>query len=390
MHQIVIDAETESVESIDLGAYSYCAHPSTDTLCFSWRDLHAPAGSEQIWYRNKRHTLAFLLWKLCGSSGPRPQIFEPYRSEIPPDLARAIRDGAHFYAHNAHFEQCWWKLIMVKKYGWPEIPADRWHCSAAQSAYHGFSHSLERACLGVGTKIAKDTVGGDLMKKMSPVAKRTKKIIADWDSNLYRLGEYCKIDVAAEADLILSLPPLPDTEQEIWLLDQEINFRGLPLDRELCEAGAESAKLLEWDAKARLPKLTGGAVRTPGQVKEIQKWVSAVTGKRLPNLQAPTVAQILQRADVPVNVKEVLQIRQDAGTAAIKKFVKEAAASRHVPDGRFRGGFRYYGAHTGRWSGQIVQPSNMPRMHFATDEDTERAIDAIKSRNLAAMEAADG
>jgi hypothetical protein len=28
-------------------------------------------------------------------------------------------------------------------------------------------------------------------------------------------------------------------------------------------------------------------------------------------------------------------------------------------------------------------------MHFATDEDTERAIDAIKSRSLAAMEAAD-
>jgi DNA polymerase len=387
---IVIDAETESEEDlINVGAYSYCAHPSTDVLCASWRPLRAPAGTERLWYPGMKLSRGFLLWRLLGENGPRPSIFEKGDQSIPNDLYRAVKDGAHFHAHNAFFEQSWWALVMVEKYDWPEIPTDRWHCSAAQAAYYGYSQSLERACQGVGTEIAKDTVGSALMKKMAPILKRTKKTIADWESNLYRLGEYCKIDVASEADLILSLPPLPEAEQRIWLLDQKINFRGLPIDRELVEAGAASSRLLQQDAKRRLPALTGGAVTKPGEVARIKKWVAETTGQKLPNLQATTVAQILQKKDTPDGVREVLQIRQDAGTSAIKKFAKEAAAIRHIPDSRFRGGFRHYGAHTGRPTGQIIQPSNMPRAHFKTDEHVEAAVSAIKSGSLEAMASAD-
>src|SRR5204863_1941450 len=45
------------------------------------------------------------------------------------------------------------------------------------------------------------------------------------------------------------------------------------------------------------------------------------------------------------------------------------------PDDRIRGGFRFFGAHTGRWAGQRVQPQNLPR---ATVDNPEAAILDLK------------
>lgn len=389
---IILDFETESEEDISLGAYAYAIHPTTDVLCLSWRPLKSPQGTERIWFPGKSLNPVFLLRKILGCEGNNPNVFSPSGSKIPAELERAIDDGAEFHAHNAFFEQCIWNLVMVKKYGWPQVPTDRWHCSAAQSSYHGFSRSLDRSCLGTGTKVAKDVEGSSLMRKMSPIGKRTKKVIDKWDLNLYRLGQYCKADVAAESELIKSIPALPELEQEIWLCDQDINLRGIPLDKELVKAGSASSDLLQKDAKKRLPELTGGKVRKPGEIAKIQKWVDEERVSfypPIPNLQAATVSQLLKDEAIPEKVKEVLQIRQDAGTAAIKKYKKEFAAVKNDLTSRFRGGFVYYGAHTGRWTGQIVQPSNMPRAHFPTDEDTEKAISAIKSNSLENMTSAD-
>lgn len=387
--EFVIDAETESLEDIGLGAYSYCIHPSTDVLCFSWRLLRGKPGTERVWFPGKRINPAYLLHKMFRFKSAGPRVFVPGSFEVPPELKKAIEEDAIFYAHNAFFEQCWWKLVMSKKYGWPEIRPEQWRCSAAQSAYHGFSQSLERACLGVGTEIAKDLEGSALMKKMSPIGKRTKKILDNWDENLFRLGQYCKTDVASEADLIMSLPPLPENEQKIWLLDQKINFTGIPIDRELVEAGARSSDLLDIEARKKLPVLTDGKVIKPGEIARIQKWVEDRTGRKLPNLQAPTVEQLIKNPLTPANVAEVLKIRQDSGSAAIKKYTKAAETIRHDPTSRFRGGNTYYGTHTGRWAGRVVQPANMPRAHFKTDEQTENAIKAIKSGSLEEMEKAD-
>lgn len=386
---LVIDAETESNEDIRLGAYAYNNHPSTRTLCFSWRFLDEPPGTERIWYPGKVVNPTYQIWKLCGEHGAPPPVFmRVNNAEMPAELAESIARGDRWHAHNAFFERCWWDLVMVRHYGWPEIPFDTWHCSAALSAYHGYSQSLERAGLGLGVDVIKDTDGGRLMKAMTAIGKRKKKTIINWAENLYILGEYCKTDVGAEADIIQALPPLPEYERKLWLLDQQINWHGLPLDRELAEAGAASSDLIQADAAERLPELTGGLVTKPGQVARIKKFVEESTGRSIPNLQAGTVYQLL-KSDIDENVKEVLRIRQDAGTAAIKKFVKELSAIKYDRASRFHGGFVYYGAHTGRWTGKIVQPTNMPRAHFNSDSETEKGILAIKSGSLRNMEECD-
>ena len=391
---MVIDVETESLEDIRLGAYSYCIHPSTDVLCVSWRPLDDPPGTERVWFPGLRLNPSFLLWKFVNEvlgreSGPNPPVFLPGDTSMPVELRESLARGDRWWAHNAFFERCWYDQVMIPRYGWHRVPDDTWWCSAALAAYYGYSQNLERAGIGVGTRMTKDTIGRSLMMRMSPINKRTRAVLAEWPQNLYRLGEYCKTDVSSEAELIRSLPPMPAAERATWLLDQRLNLRGLPLDRELVVAGAASSALIQRDARRRLPALTGGAVTTPGQVGRIREYVEQRTGRRLPDLQAVTVAQLLLDDEIPNDVREVLRIRQDAGTAAIKKFAKESAAISHDPSARFRGGFVYYGAHTGRWTGRVVQPTNMPRAHFSGEDETEAGITAIKSGDLDQMIDAD-
>ena len=55
------------------------------------------------------------------------------------------------------------------------------------------------------------------------------------------------------------------------------------------------------------------------------------------------------------------------------------------PDGRLRGLFSYYGAHTGRWTSTGVQLQNLPRGGMSAD-DVERVIDEIKCDNWSSVE----
>src|SRR6266704_204642 len=62
--------------------------------------------------------------------------------------------------------------------------------------------------------------------------------------------------------------------------------------------------------------------------------------------------------------RQVLALLLDAAKSSVKKFA--AIVEGTSPDGRLRGQFKYYGAHTGRWSGRGAQPQNLP--HVPTDE----------------------
>jgi DNA polymerase len=69
--------------------------------------------------------------------------------------------------------------------------------------------------------------------------------------------------------------------------------------------------------------------------------------------------------------REVLAIRLDAAKSSVKKFA--AIVEGTSPDGRLRNQFKYYGAHTGRWSGRGAQPQNLPRVP-TDDKELENLI----------------
>jgi DNA polymerase len=159
-------------------------------------------------------------------------------------------------------------------------------------------------------------------------------------------------------------------ERRVWVADQRINDRGMRIDLELCRLAAWAVAENKDAGKEEFRELTG--VDNPGSVQQVMAWCDEA-GLDLPNLRAETVQAAIDDPDTdPAHVR-LLELRQDLALAAGGKFT--AALDVVSPDDRIRGGFRFFGAHTGRWTGQRVQPQNLPR---ATVDDPEAAILDLK------------
>jgi DNA polymerase len=71
--------------------------------------------------------------------------------------------------------------------------------------------------------------------------------------------------------------------------------------------------------------------------------------------------------------RKALELRGQLSKSSVSKLA--AIVARTAQDGRLRNSYKYYGAHTGRWSGEGVQLQNLPR---GTVKNVENATDAIR------------
>src|SRR5690606_32331347 len=156
----------------------------------------------------------------------------------------------------------------------------------------------------------------------------------------------------------------------VWCADQRINDRGMRIDLELCRLAAWAVAENKDSDKEEFTRLTG--VDNPASVPQVMAWAEE-QGLGLKNLRAETIQAAIDDPETEPEHVRVLELRQDLALSAGGKFT--AALEVVSPDDRIRGGFRFFGAHTGRWSGQRVQPQNLPR---ATVEDPEAAILDLK------------
>ena len=136
-----------------------------------------------------------------------------------------------FVAHSAGFEKDIWREIMVRDYGFPDIPNERWHDTQAVAALKSVPLSLEKALpvLGLGEK---DKVGSKLTIGLSKFSRVTKKnpvsaLPERTPAVMQRVYDYCAKDVDDEVALHNRLGRLPADERRVWLLDQRINERGV-------------------------------------------------------------------------------------------------------------------------------------------------------------------
>jgi DNA polymerase len=329
--------------------WRYWADPSTDVICIAWCDGNGPV-----------HT-----WRKG----------EP----LPPALGAAITSRAPLAAHNAQFERLAFKWL-ARRYGWPKVRDDQWHCTAAQAAALALPRALERACAAVGAEQQKDPAGKALIKRLClPQRDGTRIMPADDPEAFDTLVRYCQQDVNAERVLHGMLPKLPADEQKVWLLDTLINDRGMPLDRDLIYAMAEMSEVLTGDLHTRAKALTGGLA--PTQRDRLLAWVED-EGSDITSLKRAEVERALANPRTPPNVRELLQIRLEAARVSVKKL--QAALACANADGRVRGMLLYHGATTGRWAGRLLQPHNFPRgvlSHRAYDD----AIDIVLNRDVDAL-----
>jgi len=286
----------------------------------------------------------------------------------PAALFDHLARGGLLEAHNLMFEVMVWRNICEAKYGWPPL-APHFHqlrCSAAKARVASLPGALEPLSTVLGTP-GKDPDGKRLMKKFSMPRDPTKKdprrriLPTDEPEEFERYCSYCDDDVIAEQAASGATPPMTDDELHFWQIDQEINRRGVAIDRPAlrdCMAVLEQA-IAQYGEEFRA--LTGGL--DPTQLQATRGWLAA-KGVRMDSMDEAAIDEALDRLpphppDVVWAPRRVLEIRQRIGSASVKKlYAMEHQANRND---RLQNLIVHHGARTGRPTGGGPQPLNLPR-----------------------------
>jgi DNA polymerase bacteriophage-type len=346
---LVLGTDFESYSEANLktvGVYRYCRHPSTEILCCSFGFTE-----DTVW-----------VW--------RPG--EP----LPWQLIEYVRNGGILGAHNAAFERQMWNVQLVK-YGAPPTPVNQWVCTAAQVAALAAPRRLDHAGEFFNLSQVKDTETGKILHKVcKPDRKGNKPILSveDWDE----LTKYNKQDVVSELAIKNNLRPLQRSERLVWLMNEVINDRGIYVDIEFAKQARKLWETHSAQLNAKCQKLTG---LNASQAEAIKDWI-AKRGDPLNTLRKQAVADYLEDPTVDPDIREVLELRLEAGSAAVKKFA--AFINCVDSDNRVRGTQRYHAASTGRNGGMLIQPQNMKRPSLKVNQ-YEHAMELVRKQDLMAI-----
>ena len=347
-HVLHRDYETRSRADLKkAGADKYAADKSTEVLCVAYAVDHGPVH----------------LWR---PGDPLPAEF----------LKAAADPNWTVCAHNDAFESAIEKHVLCPL-GWPAVPLERHVCTQAMCLAVGLPPKLGVVADALELENRKDAAGERLMHQMAkPRRARQGEDPAgtywfDDADRLQRLYKYCQQDVEVERELHDRLPPLSVAEQALWVVSGQINERGFHVDRQFAEAARRIAKTAAPEIDAELAELTAGAVTRINQVTRLLQWLRD-QGCTVQTLGRKTVEKMLEQAELPSTVHQVLELRLGGAQAAAKKI--DALLARAGDDDRVRGAFRYHGAATGRWAGNGFQPQNLKR---PVVHDLAAAIDAV-------------
>src|SRR6266436_4765267 len=357
MIELHLDFESRSpVTPSDVGLHNYIFHPETEPLF--------------LWYRIGEGD--YKCWRIWE---------DPNIAAIPADLYDALKNpDVMVVAYNSAFER-----YMLQKLGYV-VPASRFIDPQVGGRYLSLPASLEvqGRVLGLPANLAKDERGDELIKLFCEkvIVKATKKnpvaraYYNDWNSHPKEWQEfldYGRQDVVAEGELlrrmrILRALPLPEFEQKLWLLDQLVNDRGMPVDRSFVEKMYKLAVKAKQEAKENFEKMTG--VKNANSPDQIKKWAKT-QGYPYGTLRKDTVTSVLKDPDIKLTdtCRAALKMRAEAASTSYQKLGKILEAV--SPDGRLRGQFIFMGSsRCGRWSGNAVQLHNMARPAVVGKTDT--------------------
>ena len=335
--QISIDFETYSECDIKTaGGYNYAAHPSTEVICMAWA----------IDYEE-------------------PQLWTPDQP-FPKRLAHALMwENAEVWAWNAAFERAVWhhKILWKHDIG---VADHRWNDTAALAATLALPRALGKCAEVLELSDQKDTRGRFLIQRLCKPYRGERRTDQHLLDELYA---YCKQDVVTERAIknyILKYKPMGEHERAVWLLDQEINWRGVGIDVPNVENALDLIIATAERLNASVVDLTDGALSGVGSRAQVMSWCRD-QGYRLGGYDKNAILTALADPALPANVRDVLKVRQTLGKASTSKYL--AMQNLAGADHRARGVFSYHGAQTGRWAGRGFQPQNLPRPAFK-DADT--------------------
>jgi DNA polymerase len=347
---LIRDIETRSTIDVgDVGAHIYASHPTTEILCVGY----------------------------CLDDKP-VKTWHPDES-VPLEFKHAFRDQSYVaVAHNAAFERQIEQHILGPKYGFPIFPVERNVCTMAMSLALALPGGLERIAKVLNLTHTKDIIGRRAMLQVSKPRRARKQedpTRTHWYDDaerLLRLDQYCIDDVETTREIFDSIPELSEREYQVWLLDQKINDHGIYLDERLMLAAKKIVETALPSFDRELTQLTNGRVTAITQVTKLKEWISRFYSVN--TLRKDDLDDLLDRNDLPKQVRRALELRAQGAHAAVKKI--DALLNRRNGNGRICGAFVYHAAGPGRWSSRGAQLQNMKR---SMTEDVNKAISIIST-----------
>ena len=360
MKTLSLDLETYS--SVDLGkssVYRYAESPDFDILLLGY----------------------------CADGGEVQVVDLAQGEQIPTEVIDALTDECVCkWAFNAQFERVclsqWLRRngypLRNERYAAPDDPCMAylnpagWHCTMVWSAYLGLPLSLKDVGAALGLDKQKLTEGKELIRYFCvPGKDGTRHMPASAPEKWATFRAYNLRDVETEMSIQERLGKYPVPE-EVWSqyhLDQQINDRGIGVDRTLVRGAIGIDKRSREELTAQLQELT--MLDNPNSVQQMKDWLAA-NGLQTDTLGKKQVAELLKTAPEPL--KSVLVLRQQMAKSSVKKY--QAMENAVCADGRVRGCFQFYGARTGRWAGRNIQLQNLPQNRMP---DLEQARSLVRA-----------
>ena len=351
MKKLSCDIETFSdVDLIRCGVYKYADSPNFEMLLFAYAvddgDVH--------------------IIDIAGGE------------ELPEKIIQAIKsDTVVKTAYNAQFERVCLSRYLKLPDGEYLNPLS-WYCTAVQAAELALPLSLADVGSVLGLERQKMTEGKELIKYFCVPCKPTKSNgnctrnrpchdINKWET----FKKYCMRDVDVERQIAdkLKMYPISDEEHRLYVLDQIINDRGVLVDSELAEQAVKLNSIQTAVAVEQAYMITG--LENPNSVTQLKQWLKE-KGVEIESLSKKSVKSLADETDG--DVSEMLKLRLLMAKTSVKKY--EAVIRSVCSDNRVHGMMRFCGANrTGRWSGNILQPQNLPQNHLP---DLTLARDIVK------------
>ena len=354
MKELGIDIETYSSRDLaKCGVYKYVEAPDFTILLFAYSIDNGPVTCVDF---------------AQGEELPE----EIYNALIDPEVTKT--------AWNAAFE----RICISKYYGMSRrMDPAQWKCSMVRAARMGLPLALGQCGKVLRLEDGKMEEGRALIRFFSvPGRNGVRHMPADAPDRWATFKRYCIRDVEVEQALLAKVRRLevPVFDEELYVADQEINDRGVLIDRVL----VDNAARFDTEYKAELLKeakeITG--LENPNSVVQVKEWLKKGTGVLFASLNKKNLDEIEASLSFWPEARRFMALRREMAKNSNTKY--RAMQECVCDDGRIHGLLQFCGAaRTGRWAGRLVQVQNLPQNHMP---DLDYARNIVKGGDLEELE----
>lgn len=344
-----------------------------DIETYSSRDL----GKCGVYKYVEAPDFAILLFAYSVDGGEVACVDLAQGEELPAEIRAALTDPeVTKTAWNAAFER-----ICLSRYLGLDRPLDpaQWKCTMVRAARMGLPLALGQCAEVLKLEDGKMTEGKALIRFFSMPGRNGVRHLPSaapdrWDT----FKKYCIRDVEVEQALLAKVRRLEPAEfdEELYIADQEINDRGVLIDRELVDNAARFDAEYKAELLKEAQQLTG--MENPNSAAQIKDYLKRTTGLTFDSIGKKSLDDIESSLIYWPKARRVIELRREMSKTSNKKY--EAIQTCVCSDGRLHGLLQFYGAaRTGRWAGRLVQVQNLPQNHLP---DLDFARSMVKAGDL--------